>query len=437
MYISGAPNFQAWGFYGNNKTLVPLCGQSSEKKKIIKFCSTCNRRAVRLHDEHKWYCVDCRAYLVRDPRHEQATCQASNTLASGAVRHVGHLMTTGAPTPADSSHFGSVETNLHYIMKRMIPLGTFVDEQLSARKINGPNGTAYMKETQLGDGQSLFHYPRIIGIHTAAEILSHGLPGWFSSCYRFYRGSYQLAFLPSVDSASNNGNPDASPDNPPNWRTYVTVDTTTQYSTDLSAIVDQQRGGVTGTMLGIFGMGMASRSIGTNPLSNTPAGVPSPLLFTYQPTGDNYNGTQALATGLTPEQSQFTFYNSMPVSVSRQNCDFHNVVVPYLSEYPVLYVPQASASTAGATDTSLKTHSNVIFAIQMNTPNWYDQSGNKVMWRATYMLMGSIGDDFRMGGFLGPSAVTATAIYVPYATTGDARDHYVPPTGDNYNSTYG
>jgi len=243
--------------------------------------------------------------------------------------------------------------------------------------------------------------------------------------------------LPSVDSSSNNGNPDAGPDNPPNWRTYVTVDTTTQYMSDLSSSTDSSRGGVVGTVCGIFGTGLAPSNVTTDPTTSGPAGVSFPYLKNHQNTGDIYNGNTYVASGITPEQSMFTFYNSMPVSISRQNCDYHNVVVPYLSEYPVLYVPQASTAVLGATDTSLKTHSNVIFAIQMNTPNWYDSTGNKVTWRATYMLMGSIGDDFRMGGFLGPPAVTATAVFVPMASTGDSANHFVAPTGDNYVATSG
>jgi hypothetical protein len=403
VYVAGAPNFRAWGDYGNNKSLVPICGQCSER----------------------------------------GTAQASAPDVSGAVAHKGQLLTNFDLVPHDPSQFGSEELDLRTSFKRMIPLGIFSDINL-ANQFNG-QGTFYTQETKgvNTNGTGLNSYPLVIGAHTAAEIWSHGLPGWYAPGWRYHRGSVQFAFLVNCNSSGADSLGDFNNyyqfAKQPNWRTIVTCDSDTKFYSDFypgvsgSNVLSNAR--AQGTMVGYFGLGTY---VASNPANNVSGSAYSLCPYNDGNTFDQYT-LGILPVGGTTNTGNVvrTIYNSIPLTISTTNNDWHNVTVPFLTEYPVLYMAQASKFGTGATDINLFTHSSIFLAILMNIYDLFDQNG-KQQWNFSYTLMGAMGDDARCGGFLGPPAVTLTNIYIPTASTnlGD-RVHQETLSGDNYPNSVG
>jgi len=403
VYIAGAQNFQAWGDYGNNKTLVPLHGQ----------------------------CL------------EQAHSQASAPTVSGAVAHDGHLLTNHMLTPPDGDHFGSMELDLRTSLKRMIPIGSYFYSEQEADTGGGPTH-GYGPETS-----AISCYPHVLGVHTVSQILSHGLLGWFSPGYRYYRGSFQMAFLPTVTPQTLTATT-ATTMLQPTFRTTVTVDSNIQpaqlYSHNAAANRwDTAR--VNGTINSIYGTGVSSG------LTTTYLGMTGSQYPYVQPSGiqlgdfwvQPFNGDTPTypKTPFDVNTVNLTCYNSFPITLSKQTSDWHNVVIPHLSEYPVLYVPQASlndgtgAAQCGAVDPNLKTHSSVILSIICDNSLFQNNSDGAPLFRVSYIMMGAIGDDFRMGGFLGPPSVTTMEIIIPGTSYGDLSEANTSktPAGDNYGDT--
>jgi hypothetical protein len=402
IYIGGAKNFRAWGDYGNNKSLVPICGQCSER----------------------------------------GTAQASAPDISGAVAHQGQLLTNFDLVPHDPSQFGSEELDLRTSFKRMIPLGIYTD--INVANQFGGQGTFYTNEVgginSPPNGVGLYQYPLVIGAHTAAEIWSHGLPGWYAPSFRYHRGSVQFAFLLNCNSTGADAIGDFSNYSAfaktPKWRTIVTCESDTRFYTDFypgvsgSNVLANAR--AQGTMVGYFGFG----SYLSSNITNNPQGT-AYALCSYT-TFDPYVQGQPPNDGTTNTgNTGRTLYNSIPLTISSSENDWHNVTIPFLTEYPVLYMAQASKAGTGATDINLFTHSSVLLAILMNVYDLFDQNG-KQQWSFSYTLMGSMGDDARCGGFLGPPAVTFTNILIPTDSTNLAdRVHHQTPSGDNYPNSIG
>jgi hypothetical protein len=286
-----------------------------------------------------------------------------------------------------------------------------------------------------GNGVGLFQYPLVIGAHTAAEIWSHGLPGWYAPSFRYHRGSVQFAFLLNCNSTGVDAIGDFSNYSPfaktPKWRTIVTCESDTRFYTDFypgvsgSNVLSNAR--AQGTMVGYFGTGA---QLSTN-LSNNPQGTAYALCTNT--TNDVYTQGFPPTDGTTNlGNTGRTIYNSIPLTISSSENDWHNVTIPFLTEYPVLYMEQASKAGTGATDINLFTHSSVLLAVLMNVYDLFDQNG-KQQWSFTYTLMGAMGDDARCGGFLGPPAVTFTNVIIPTDSTNLAdRVHHQTLSGDNY-----